>query len=51
MLCGKQRTTIIDEESGHGHADTQAVIAAFDKMWLPQSPVITSLRKIGASIT
>jgi TRAP-type transport system periplasmic protein len=32
-------------------ADTEAVIAAFDKMWLPQSPVITSLRKIGASIT
>ncbi len=32
-------------------ADTEAVIAAFDKIWLPQSPVITSLRKIGASIT
>jgi TRAP-type transport system periplasmic protein len=32
-------------------ADTEAVIAAFDKMWLPQAPVITSLRKIGASIT
>lgn len=31
--------------------DTEAVIAAFDKIWLPQSPVITSLRKIGASIT
>jgi TRAP-type transport system periplasmic protein len=32
-------------------ADTEAVIAAFDKMWLPQSPVIANLRKIGASIT
>ena len=32
-------------------ADTEAVIAAFDKIWLPQAPVITSLRKIGASIT
>ena len=32
-------------------ADTEASIAAFDKIWLPQSPVITSLRKIGASIT
>ena len=32
-------------------ADTEAIIAAFDKIWLPQSPVITSLRKIGASIT
>lgn len=31
--------------------DTEAVIAAFDKIWLPQAPVITSLRKIGASIT
>jgi len=31
-------------------ADTEAVIAAFDKIWLPQAPVITSLRKIGASI-
>ncbi len=32
-------------------ADTEAVIAAFDKIWLPQAPVITSLRKLGASIT
>jgi tripartite ATP-independent transporter DctP family solute receptor len=32
-------------------ADTEAVIAAFDKMWLPQAPVIANLRKIGASIT
>ena len=32
-------------------ADTEAVIAAFDKIWLPQAPVITSLRKIGASLT
>jgi len=32
-------------------ADTEAVIAAFDKIWLPQSPVIANLRKIGASIT
>ncbi len=32
-------------------ADTEAIIAAFDKIWLPQAPVITSLRKIGASIT
>jgi Class II Aldolase and Adducin N-terminal domain/Bacterial extracellular solute-binding protein, family 7 len=31
-------------------ADTEAVIAAFDKIWLPQAPVITSLRKIGASM-
>ncbi len=31
-------------------ADTEAVIAAFDKIWLPQAPIITSLRKIGASI-
>ena len=30
--------------------DTDAVIAAFDKIWLPQSPVIATLRKIGASI-
>jgi TRAP-type C4-dicarboxylate transport system substrate-binding protein len=30
--------------------DTEAVIAAFDKIWLPQSPVIANLRKIGASI-
>ena len=30
--------------------DTDAVIAAFDKVWLPQSPVIANLRKIGASI-
>ena len=32
-------------------ADTEAVIAAFDKMWLPQAPVIANLRKLGASIT
>ena len=32
-------------------ADTEAVIAAFDKIWLPQAPVIANLRKIGASIT
>ena len=32
-------------------ADTEAVIAAFDKIWLPQAPVITALRKIGSSIT
>jgi TRAP-type transport system periplasmic protein len=32
-------------------ADTEAVIAAFDKIWLPQAPVITSLRKLGASMT
>ena len=32
-------------------ADTEAIIAAFDKIWLPQAPVITSLRKIGASLT
>jgi TRAP-type transport system periplasmic protein len=32
-------------------ADTEAVIAAFDKIWLPQAPVITSLRKLGASLT
>ena len=32
-------------------ADTEAVIAAFDKIWLPQAPVITTLRKIGSSIT
>ncbi|HET9823220.1 MAG TPA: TRAP transporter substrate-binding protein [Burkholderiaceae bacterium] len=32
-------------------ADTEAVIAAFDKMWLPQAPVIANLRKVGASIT
>ena len=30
--------------------DTDAVISAFDKIWLPQSPVIANLRKIGASI-
>ena len=30
--------------------DTDAVIAAFDKIWLPQSPVIANLSKIGASI-
>ena len=30
--------------------DTDAVIAAFDKIWLPQSPVIANVRKIGASI-
>jgi len=30
--------------------DTDAVSAAFDKIWLPQSPVIANLRKIGASI-
>ena len=30
--------------------DTDAVIAAFDKIWVPQSPVIANLRKIGASI-
>ncbi|MEY3654409.1 MAG: hypothetical protein RL739_2579 [Pseudomonadota bacterium] len=30
--------------------DTDAVIAAFDKIWLPQSPVIANLRKIGATI-
>jgi hypothetical protein len=32
-------------------ADTEAVIAAFDKIWLPQAPVIANLRKVGASIT
>ena len=31
-------------------ADTEAVIAAFDKIWLPMAPVISNLRKIGASI-
>ena len=30
--------------------DTDAVISAFDKIWMPQSPVIANLRKIGASI-
>jgi TRAP-type C4-dicarboxylate transport system substrate-binding protein len=32
-------------------ADTEAVIAAFDKIWLPQAPIIANLRKVGASIT
>ena len=32
-------------------ADTEAIVAAFDKIWVPQAPVITNLRKIGASIT
>jgi TRAP-type transport system periplasmic protein len=32
-------------------ADTEAIIAAFDKIWVPQAPVITNLRKVGASIT
>jgi hypothetical protein len=31
-------------------ADTEAVIAEFDKIWMPKAPVIASLRKIGASI-
>jgi TRAP-type transport system periplasmic protein len=31
-------------------ADTEAVIAAFDKIWLPQAPIIANLRKVGASI-
>ncbi len=35
---------------GRGSAP-EAIIAAFDKIWLPQAPVITNLRKIGASIT
>jgi len=32
-------------------ADTEAIIAAFDKIWLPQAPIIANLRKVGASIT
>ncbi|MCA3593976.1 MAG: TRAP transporter substrate-binding protein DctP, partial [Methylobacterium sp.] len=31
-------------------ADTEAVIAEFDKIWMPKAPVIANLRKIGASI-
>lgn len=31
-------------------ADTEASIAAFDKIWLPKAPVIAELRKIGASL-
>ena len=31
-------------------ADTEAVIAEFDKIWMPKAPVIASLRKLGASI-
>jgi len=32
-------------------ADTEAIIAAFDKIWLPQAPIIANLRKVGASLT
>ena len=31
-------------------ADSEALIAEFDKKWLPMAPVIASLRKVGASI-
>ena len=31
-------------------ADTQAVIAEFDKLWLPKAPVIAELRKVGATL-
>jgi TRAP-type C4-dicarboxylate transport system substrate-binding protein len=31
-------------------ADTEAVIAEFDKIWMPKAPVIANLRKVGASI-
>jgi hypothetical protein len=30
--------------------DTEAVIAEFDKLWLPKAPVLAELRKIGATI-
>lgn len=31
-------------------ADTEAVIASFDKIWLPKAPVLAELRKVGATI-
>jgi TRAP-type C4-dicarboxylate transport system substrate-binding protein len=31
-------------------ADTEAVIANFDKIWLPKAPVLAELRKVGATI-
>jgi TRAP-type C4-dicarboxylate transport system substrate-binding protein len=30
--------------------DTEAVIAEFDKIWLPKAPVLAELRKAGATI-
>jgi len=30
--------------------DTEAVIAEFDKIWLPKAPVLAELRKVGATI-
>jgi len=30
--------------------DTEAVIAEFDKIWLPKAPVLAELRKIGATL-
>jgi hypothetical protein len=30
--------------------DTEAVIAEFDKVWLPKAPVLAELRKVGATL-
>jgi TRAP-type C4-dicarboxylate transport system substrate-binding protein len=30
--------------------DTEAVIAEFDKIWLPKAPVLAELRKVGATL-
>jgi tripartite ATP-independent transporter DctP family solute receptor len=30
--------------------DTEAVIAEFDKLWLPKAPVLAELRKVGATL-
>ncbi|QCK84441.1 TRAP transporter substrate-binding protein [Phreatobacter aquaticus] len=31
-------------------ADTEAVIAEFDKIWLPKAPILAELRKVGATL-
>jgi TRAP-type C4-dicarboxylate transport system substrate-binding protein len=31
-------------------SDTEAVIAEFDKIWLPKAPVLAELRKVGATL-
>jgi TRAP-type C4-dicarboxylate transport system substrate-binding protein len=31
-------------------ADTEAVIAEFDKVWLPRAPVLADLRRVGATL-
>ncbi len=43
-------TGISIKEAKIGDAETKTIIAEYDKIWVPKAPILTELRKVGATL-